>query len=76
VTSFADYPLLTAWEMPELASAFVETPSPHNPLGAKGVGEGGSIAAPAALANAVADALGLHLDLPFTAERLWEALQA
>ena len=61
--------------MPELASAFVETPSPHNPLGAKGVGEGGSIAAPAAIANAVADALGRHLDPPFLAELLWEALQ-
>jgi carbon-monoxide dehydrogenase large subunit len=78
-TSFADYPLLTAWEMPELASRFVETPSPFNPLGAKGVGEGGSIAAPAAVANAVADALAplgvRHVDLPFTEERLWRALR-
>jgi carbon-monoxide dehydrogenase large subunit len=73
-TSFADYPLLTAYEMPELASTFVETPSPHNPLGAKGVGEGGAIAAPAAIANAVADALGRHVDPPFLPERLWEAL--
>jgi len=74
--SFADYPLLTAWEMPEIDAEFVETPSPHNPLGAKGVGEGGSIAAPAAVANAVADAVGgRHVDPPFTAERLWEALR-
>jgi carbon-monoxide dehydrogenase large subunit len=78
-TSFADYALLTAWEMPQLASTFVETPSPFNPLGAKGIGEGGSIAAPAAVANAVADALApfgvRHVDLPFTEERLWRALQ-
>jgi aerobic carbon-monoxide dehydrogenase large subunit len=74
--SFADYPLLTAWEMPELVCEFVETPSPLNPLGAKGVGEGGSIAAPAAVANAVVDALdGVLLDPPFTAEKLWEALR-
>jgi carbon-monoxide dehydrogenase large subunit len=73
--SFADYPLLTAWEMPDVASAFVQTPSPFNPLGAKGIGEGGSIAAPAAIANAVADALGRHVDPPFTEERIWEALR-
>ena len=73
--SFVDYPLLTASEMPELRSAFVETPSPLNPLGAKGVGEGGSIAAPAAIANAVVDALGgISVDPPFTEETLWEAL--
>ena len=74
--SFADYGLLTAWEMPEVAAAFVETPSPLNPLGAKGIGEGGSIGAPAAVANAVVDALGgAHLDPPFTEEKVWEALQ-
>ena len=74
--SFADYGLLTAWEMPEVATGFVETPSPLNPLGAKGIGEGGSIGAPAAVANAVADALGgAHLDPPFTEEKLWEALR-
>jgi carbon-monoxide dehydrogenase large subunit len=74
--SFVDYPLLTAWEMPELASDFVETPTPLNPLGAKGVGEGGSIAVPPAIANAVVDALGgVQVDPPFTAEKLWEALR-
>jgi aerobic carbon-monoxide dehydrogenase large subunit len=74
--SFADYSLLTAWEMPELAADLVETPSPHNPLGAKGIGEGGSIAAPAAVANAVVDALGgVDVDVPFTEEKLWRALQ-
>ncbi len=76
--SFADYKLLTAAEIPHFASAFVETPSPHNPLGAKGVGEAGAIGTPAALANAVADALAAEglpgLDPPFTEERLWRAL--
>jgi carbon-monoxide dehydrogenase large subunit len=74
--SFADYSLLTAWEMPELLADFVETPSPHNPLGAKGIGEGGSIAAPAAVANAVVDALdGVEVDVPLTEEKLWQALR-
>ncbi|HEV8250712.1 MAG TPA: xanthine dehydrogenase family protein molybdopterin-binding subunit [Gaiellaceae bacterium] len=74
--SFADYSLLTAWEMPEVRADFVETPSPHNLLGAKGIGEGGSIAAPAAVANAVVDALGdAEVDLPFTDEKLWRALR-
>jgi aerobic carbon-monoxide dehydrogenase large subunit len=72
--SFADYKLLTAAEMPPLATAFVETPSPLNPLGAKGVGEAGAIGTPAAIANAVADALGRPLDPPFTEEKLWHAL--
>jgi carbon-monoxide dehydrogenase large subunit len=72
-TSFADYVLLTAVEMPELATAFVETPSPLNPLGAKGIGEGGAIGTPAAVANAVADA-GVDLDPPYTQERVWAAL--
>ena len=75
--SFADYKLLTAAEVPALATAFVETPSPLNPLGAKGVGEAGAIGAPAALANAVADALvpfGAVVDPPFTEEKLWLAL--
>jgi len=57
-----------------------ETPSPLNPLGAKGVGEGGSIGTPAAVANAIADALaplGIgNVDLPFTPARVWEAIRA
>jgi carbon-monoxide dehydrogenase large subunit len=78
--SFADYKLLTAAEVPPLASAFLETPSPHTPLGTKGVGEAGAIGTPAAVANAVADALAAEglpgLDPPFTEERLWHALNA
>jgi len=74
--SFADYSLLTAAEMPPLSIGVVETPSPHNPLGAKGLGEGGAIGTLAAVANAVADALGgHHVDPPYTAEKLWSAMQ-
>jgi aerobic carbon-monoxide dehydrogenase large subunit len=73
--SLADYSLLTAAEIPPIAAAFVESPSPLNPLGAKGIGEGGAIGTPAALANAVADALGgRHVDPPFTEDRLWRAM--
>jgi aerobic carbon-monoxide dehydrogenase large subunit len=73
--SFADYSLLTAAEIPPIAAAFVESPSPLNPLGAKGIGEGGAIGTPAAVANAVADALGgRHVDPPFTEDKLWRAM--
>jgi aerobic carbon-monoxide dehydrogenase large subunit len=75
--SFLGYDLLTAVEMPPVATAFVESPSPLNPLGAKGIGEGGSIGTPAAVANAVADALGgERLDPPFSDEKLWRALRS
>jgi aerobic carbon-monoxide dehydrogenase large subunit len=75
-SSLADYSLLTAAEIPPVETAFVESPSPLNPLGAKGVGEGGAIGALAAVANAVADALGgRRVDPPYTAEKLWQALQ-
>jgi carbon-monoxide dehydrogenase large subunit len=74
--SFADYSLLTAADMPPLAIGVVQTPSPHNPLGAKGLGEGGAIGSLPAVANAVADALGgRHVDPPYTEEKLWRALQ-
>jgi carbon-monoxide dehydrogenase large subunit len=74
--SFLGYDLLTAAEMPPVVTAFVESPSPLNPLGAKGIGEGGSIGTPAAVANAVADALGgVRIDPPFSDEKLWRALR-
>ena len=66
---------VTAAEIPEFATAFVESPSPLNPLGAKGVGESGASGAPAAVANALANVLGRHLDAPYTAEKVWEALR-
>jgi carbon-monoxide dehydrogenase large subunit len=70
-----DYHLPTSQMVPPIVSELRETPSPLNPLGAKGVGEGGSIGTPAAVANAVADALGFHVDLPFTPSRIWNVLQ-
>jgi carbon-monoxide dehydrogenase large subunit len=63
--------------MPELVTEFVETPSPLNPLGAKGIGEGGAIGTPPAVANAVADALGgVRVDPPFSEDKLWRAMKA
>jgi aerobic carbon-monoxide dehydrogenase large subunit len=74
--SFVEYSLPSAVEVPPIATAFVESPSPNNPLGAKGIGEGGAIGTPAAIANAVADALGAPApDPPFTAEKLLRALR-
>jgi carbon-monoxide dehydrogenase large subunit len=74
-SSFADYTLPTAVDAPAIVNAFVESPSPHNPLGAKGIGEAGAVGVPPAIANAVASALGRRLDPPFTPEKLWRALQ-
>jgi aerobic carbon-monoxide dehydrogenase large subunit len=74
--SFADYTLLTAAELPVIETRFVQTPTPLNPLGAKGIGEGGAIGTPAAIASAVADALGRPApDPPLTAEKLWRAMR-
>jgi 2-furoyl-CoA dehydrogenase large subunit len=74
--TFADYRCLTAAEAPRIDLAHVESPSPFTPVGAKGCGESSSESAPAAVANAVADALrplGLKPShLPLTPARLWE----
>jgi carbon-monoxide dehydrogenase large subunit len=70
-----DYALLTAVEAGALVSEFVESPSPLNPLGAKGISESGTIGTPAAVANALADALGRHVDPPFSAEKVWRVLR-
>ena len=79
-TSLAEYLVPSAAEVPAVETHWVSTPSPRNPLGAKGVGEIGMIAAPAAVHNAVLDAvahLGVrHLDLPCTPEVVWRALRA
>jgi carbon-monoxide dehydrogenase large subunit len=73
--NFADYSLLTAAEMPPVSMGVVESPSPLNPLGAKGVGEGGTIGALPAVANAVAAALGgAPVDPPYAQDKLWRAL--
>jgi carbon-monoxide dehydrogenase large subunit len=74
-----EYHLPTARSVPPIVSRLRETPSPLNLLGAKGVGEGGSIGTPAAIANAVADALSplgiRHLDPPFTPARVWTSIR-
>jgi carbon-monoxide dehydrogenase large subunit len=73
--SLMEYLLPSAAEMPPVSIGEVSTPTPLNPLGAKGVGEGGAIGTLAAVANAVADALGgRHVDPPYTPEKLWRAL--
>ncbi|MFB6299729.1 MAG: xanthine dehydrogenase family protein molybdopterin-binding subunit [Halobacteriales archaeon] len=72
-----DYAIPKAEHVPEMELEATVTPSPHNPLGVKGVGEAGTIAAPPAVVNAVVDALepfGVdHLDMPLTPERIWRA---
>ena len=77
-SSFAGYGILSAAEAPVLHSEFIATPSPHSPLGVKGVGETGTTGMPAAMASAVADALApfgvRHLDPPYTPERLYAAM--
>jgi carbon-monoxide dehydrogenase large subunit len=76
--SFADYPIVSAAELPSFELVEMHTPTPHNSLGAKGVGESGTIGATPAVQNAVVDALAHlgvhHLDMPLTPERVWRAL--
>jgi carbon-monoxide dehydrogenase large subunit len=75
-----DYALPRADHLPRLEVHHVVTPSPLNPLGVKGAGEGGTLPAPAAIANAIADALApLEIDvteMPLTPERLWRRIRA
>ena len=77
--SLMDYAMPLAKHLPDFTVEFMETPSPFNPLGVKGMGETPTIAAVPAIANAVADALA-HLgspglDIPLKSERVWRALQ-
>jgi carbon-monoxide dehydrogenase large subunit len=76
--SLMDYALPRASDMPDIDIVSVHTPSPHNPLGAKGVGEAGCIGIPAALMNAARDALSPcgepAVDFPLTPETLWRAM--
>ncbi len=75
-----DYGLPRAHKLVSFELDHTVTPCPHNPLGVKGVGEAGAIAAPAAIVNAVVDALApwgvKHLDMPLTPERVWRAIRA
>jgi carbon-monoxide dehydrogenase large subunit len=77
--SLLDYAVPRAEHVPKITSLFQETPSPTNPIGVKGVGESGSIAAPPCIVHAVLDALVpfniTHLDMPLTPPRLWAAIQ-
>jgi carbon-monoxide dehydrogenase large subunit len=78
--NFADYGVISAAELPSFDLVAMETPSPRNPLGAKGIGESGTVGATPAVQNAVVDALAhlgvRHVDLPLTAERIWRVLRA
>jgi carbon-monoxide dehydrogenase large subunit len=78
--TFADYPFLTATEVPSFELADMETPTSYNPLGAKGIGEAGTIGSTPAVQNAIVDAvahLGVrHIDMPASPQRVWQALQA
>ena len=75
--SFMDYAMPRAHHLPDLELGHTVTPSPLNPLGAKGTGEAGTVGAPVAVVNAVIDALepfGVdHIDMPVTPERVWRA---
>ena len=77
--NFLDYAMPAATELPFLEAHVIETPTPHNVLGAKGVGESGPIGAVPAVQNAVVDAiahLGIdHVDLPLTPARVWRAIR-
>jgi carbon-monoxide dehydrogenase large subunit len=79
-SNFADYGLPSAAEMPGFEVHSTETPSPLNPLGAKGIGEAATIGSTPAIQNAVIDAvshLGVrHIDMPCTSERVWAAIRA
>jgi carbon-monoxide dehydrogenase large subunit len=77
--SMLDYPLPRADDLPAFEIDHTVTPCPHNPLGVKGIGETGTIAATAATVNAVMDALAplgiRHIDMPLTPEKIWRAIQ-
>jgi carbon-monoxide dehydrogenase large subunit len=75
-----DYLVPTAVESPNWETGHTITPSPHHPLGAKGVAESPTVGAPPAIANAIIDALAplgiKHLDIPITPAKVWDAIQA
>jgi carbon-monoxide dehydrogenase large subunit len=75
-----DYAVPRADDVPAVTIEKMSTPSPRNPLGAKGVGEAGCIGIPPAVVNAAVDALSplgiAHVDMPLTPARLWAALGA
>ena len=78
--SMQDYALPKAHMVPDIETLSSETPSPHNPLGVKGIGETGTIASTVTIYNAVIDALRplgvTRLEMPLTPQRVWQAIQA
>ena len=77
-SNFTDYLLPTSWETPNFETYETVTPSPHHPIGAKGIGESATVGSPAAFVNAVIDAvahLGIkNIDMPVTSDKIWSAL--
>ncbi|MDY6764706.1 MAG: molybdopterin cofactor-binding domain-containing protein, partial [Halobacteria archaeon] len=75
---FMSYLLPTSMEVPEFETDYTVTPSPHHPIGAKGVGESPTVGSPPAIVNAVVDAMAhagvRHIDMPMTPDRVWEKL--
>ena len=78
-SNFMDYLIPTAWETPRFELGETVTPSPHHPIGAKGVGESATVGSPAAFVNAVIDALwhqGVkNIDMPVSSDRVWAAME-
>src|SRR6266571_4129734 len=76
--NFTDYLLPTSWETPRFETYETVTPSPHHPIGAKGVGESATVGSPAAYVNAVLDALAplgiTNIDMPVTSDKVWAAM--
>ncbi len=79
-TTFIDYSMPSAAELPSFETSNTETPTPRNPLGAKGIGESGTIGSTPSVHNAVVDALAhlgvRHVEMPCTPERVWAAIAA
>jgi aerobic carbon-monoxide dehydrogenase large subunit len=79
-STFTDYLLPTSMETPRFELGETVTPSPHHPIGAKGVGESATVGSPAAYVNAVIDALRplgvTNIDMPLTSAKVWEAIQS
>ena len=77
-SNFMDYLVPTAWETPRFELLQTVTPSPHHPIGAKGIGESATVGSPAAFVNAVIDALAhlgvRNIDMPVLPDRVWEAI--
>ncbi len=78
-SNFMDYLIPTAWETPRFELGATVTPSPHHPIGAKGVGESATVGSPAAFVNAVIDALAhlgvRNIDMPVMPARVWSAMK-